>query len=282
MVMAMNLSIPSISEHLSLSETITRLSQSPLVDGIAEFGSHTADHFSPTSDYDLFVLMTHLPLRVFQMLTTIQGRLADIVLVEAETADTLLATATYPTTLFETLFTRKMQTAHIRFDRSGRLKQLQHVVTSPAWQATATPAAPRTTWPAIWFWQSFGLLQVERMAQSQDPVHRLAVDMLFTACLSGTWRSYFDVRARPWDGEKAALRYWMEHDDAYFQTVQACLGATNRNERLRAYRALVQQTIQPIGAILRVGETAVVLAQAEHKDTEVHVMLRYWNSLFSS
>lgn len=40
----------------------------------------------------------------------------------------------------------------------------------------------------------------------------LAADMLLTACLAGTWRSYFDVRALPWDGEKAALRHWMAHD----------------------------------------------------------------------
>jgi hypothetical protein len=278
----MNLSLPSVSEQLSLNETMTRLSQSPLVDGIAEFGSHTAGHFSPASDYDLLILLTHVPLRAFQMLTTIHGRLADIVLVETETADRLLTTGTQPTTLFDTLFVRKMQTASIHFDRSGRLHRLQHLITSSSWRAAATPAAPRSAWPAIWFWQSFGLLQLERMAQSQELVHRLAVDMLFTACLSTTWRSYFDVRAQPWDGEKAALRYWMEHDLAYFQTVQVCLQAPDRNERLEAYRALVQQTIQPIGDILRVGETAVVLAQEGREDSEVQVILHFWNSLFSS
>jgi len=88
--------------------------------------------------------------------------------------------------------------------------------------------------------------------------------------------------ALPWDGEKAALRYWMAHDEGYYQTVQMCLGAVDRQARLAAYRALVQQTIEPIGPILRLGETAVVLAQGAADSADVDAILRYWNSLFSS
>src|SRR6266511_2136640 len=241
----MKLSTPSFSDQLSLNDTIEYLTQSALVDGIAEFGSRASQDVSAASDYDLLILLTSLPMRVFQLLTTIDGRLADIVLVETETADSLLAT-------------------------------------SPTWDAPPAASAAMSAWPSIWFWQSFGLLQIERMAQSNGPVHRLAVDMLLAACLAGTWRSYFDVRALPWDGEKAALRYWMAHDIAYNQTVQTCLGAVERQARLAAYRALVQQTIEPIGPILRLGETAVVLAQGAAEWEDVDAILRYWNSLFSS
>ncbi len=246
----MKLSTPSFSDQLSLNDTIEYLTQSALVDGIAEFGSRASQDVSAASDYDLLILLTSLPMRVFQLLTTIDGRLADIVLVETETADSLLATGERPTALFEALFARKMQTARIHYDRSGRLHRLQQLVTSPTWD--------------------------------NDPVHRLAVDMLLAACLAGTWRSYFDVRALPWDGEKAALRYWMAHDIGYYQTVQRCLGAGDAQERLVAYRALVQQTIEPIGSILRLGETAVVLAQGAAEWEDVDAILRYWNSLFSS
>jgi hypothetical protein len=278
----MELSTSSVSQHLSLTEVISRLSQSSLVDGIAEFGSHTAEHFSPNSDYDLLILITQLPFPVFQMLTSIHERLADIVLVDTQTADRLLASSEPPTTLFDTLFARKMQTAHIHFDRAGRLQCVQDRVTHSSWQAIIMTIASRTPEPAVWFWQSFGLLQLERMVQTHDLVHLLAVDMLLTACLSATWRSYFDVHALPWEGEKAALRYWMEHDTGYFQAVQACLAAPNRNERLSAYRSLVEQTIKPIANILEVGETAVVLAQAEHEEHQVQTMVQFWNNLFAS
>jgi hypothetical protein len=276
----MTLSTSSVTEQLSLDETLHYLTQSPLVDGIAEFGSRTSQDASTASDYDVLVLITQLPTPVFQLITSIQGRLADVVLVETDTADTLLATGEHPTVLFDALFARKMQTARIHYDRSGRLNAVQKLVTSVAWNTTTRAPSASSRWPHIWFWQSFGLLQLERMAQSHDLIHRLAVDMLLTACLAGTWRSYFDVRGLPWDGEKAALRYWMEHDVPYFQTVQRCLGAANQQERLVAYRELVQHTIQPIGPILRLGETAVALARAENEWADVEAILRYWNSLF--
>jgi hypothetical protein len=261
---------------------IHSLTQSPLVDGVAEFGSRSSQDVSAASDYDLLILLTSIPMRVFQLLTTIDGRLADIVLIETEAADSLLAKGERPAAVFEALFARKMQTARIHYDRSDRLHRLQQLVTSPAWEAAPAASAQIRAWPGIWFWQCFGLLQIERMAESHDPVHRLAVDMLLTACLAGTWRSYFNVRALPWDGEKAALRYWMAHDASYYETVQSCLGAVDRQARLAAYRALVQQTIEPIGPILRLGETAVVLAQAEAEWADVDAILRYWNGLFSS
>lgn len=276
------LSAPSISDDLSLDETIERLAQSALVDGIAEFGSRAGQQVGGASDYDLLILVTHIPVRVFQMVTTIHRRLADIVLVETETADTLLATGERPTTRFESLFARKMQAASIRYDRSGRLARVQCLVTSPQWEAARNDTVPAETLYNIWFWQSFGLLQLERMAKSQDPLHRSAVDMMFSACLSGTWRGYFELRALAWDGEKAALRYWGRHDPGYLKLVKACLERANRDDRLAAYRNLVQRTLEPIGNALRAGETAVVLAQAWSGPTDIQTALDYWNGLFVS
>ena len=95
--------------------------------------------------------------------------------------------------------------------RSIHLTCVQQHVTSSSWKASHSEPPAQGALYAAWFWQSFGLLQLERMARSDDSFHLLAVDMMLTACLSGTWRSYFDIRALPWNGEKAALRYWKEH-----------------------------------------------------------------------
>jgi predicted nucleotidyltransferase len=276
----MNLSKPSLSEQLSLEETLDVLARSALVDGIAEFGSRTAQASTPASDYDLLLLVRQLPRPVFQMLTSIQGRLADIVLVETTTADALLHSGELPQAFFDQLFARKMQTARIIVDRSGRLGQVQQLVRSAAWGAMLAEARSNASLSGIWFWQCFGLLQLERMAQSTDPLHQTAVDMLLTACLAGTWRNYFDIRALDWNGEKAALRYWSEHDPGYHQLVLACLRASGGHERLLAYRSLVEQTIQPIGRPLQRGETAVALAQPIATETDVALVLDYWDELF--
>jgi len=118
------------------------------------------------------------------------------------------------------------------------------------------------------------------MSQSQDPIHLSAVDMMLTACIPETWRSYFDIRGIAWEGEKAAIRYWAEHDTDYFQTVKKCIEIRNRNERHAAYRELVERTLEPVGKVFNKGETAVILANSTNGIEDVKKTLQYWSSLF--
>jgi len=277
-----HISTPSISNPLSLEATVSRLKDSPLVDGIAEFGSRSTRHVTIASDYDLLILVKSLPAPVFQMATTIDGRLADIVLVTSETAEALL-TATEPPQprSFEALFAHKMRVAQILYDGSERLHRVKQLVTDETWQVRLSDDQYDSDSYATWFWQSHGLLHLERMAQSPDPVHLSAVDMMLTANLSMTWRSYFDTRRVAWEGEKTAVRYWAKHDEAYLQLVRKCLAATDRNQKLALYRDLVTRALEPVGPAFQKGETAVMLAGSNTK-AEVQTTLQYWDGLFNS
>lgn len=273
-------SAPSVSDHLSLEEVIARLAASPLVDGLAEFGSRAAGQDSPMSDYDLLVLAYGIPARVFQMVTTVGGRLADIVLVETETADALLAASDPPAPgSFEALFALKMQTARIRYDASGRLHAVQQRAGGPEWAAQGAGGLPESDLYAAWFWQSFGVLQLEQLAQSQDQLHLTAFDMVLASCLPGTWRSYFSIRGIPWEGEKAALRYWSEHDADYMGILHRCLEAGSRPGRLTVYRELVAQTLSPVGSVFGRGETAAILSGSHDVAADVQRTLKFWDSL---
>jgi predicted nucleotidyltransferase len=75
------------SDELSLEQVIAALSASPLVDGVALFGSRVAAHDNPISDYDLLLLVTDLPVPIFQMFTHIGGRMADLVFADTASAD---------------------------------------------------------------------------------------------------------------------------------------------------------------------------------------------------
>ncbi|MDQ4075144.1 MAG: nucleotidyltransferase domain-containing protein [Chloroflexota bacterium] len=195
-------SVPSLSDHLSLEEVVAQLEQSSLVDGIAEFGSRATHQAGESSDYDLLVLVEDIPARVFQMVTSIGGRIADIVLVETEIADRIVTTLEPPEPKsFEALFAQKMQTAHIVYDASKRLQHVKQLVTSQAWEKRRAQMHDDSDLYGIWFWLGFGLLHLERLAHSQDPIQRAAFDMMLTSCLSATWRSYFDIRRLPWEGE---------------------------------------------------------------------------------
>jgi hypothetical protein len=173
-----------------------------------------------------------------------------------------------------------MQTARILYDASGRLARVQQRVTDPNWREAHPPAQLDAERYAAWFWQSFSLLQMERMIRSDAAVHQAAVDMMLTAGLPATWRSYFEIRALPWDGEKAAIRYWTQHDPEYYQIIQRCLEVGDRRERLAAYRLLVERTLQPAGKVLGLGETAVILSQPGAAPSDARTILEYWDTLF--
>ena len=117
--------------------------------------------------------------------------------------------------------------------------------------------------------------------QSYDTVHATVVDMMVTSCLPGTWRAYFDLRGLIWQGEKAALRYWTAQDPEYFALVQKCLDTQDRLERVAAYRALMERTIQPIGAPFNKGETALLLEDPSNHASHLRMTLDYWNGLFA-
>lgn len=275
------LSTPSISDGLSLQETLARLKASPFVDGIAEFGSRASRQTDAVSDYDLLLLVHDVPTRVFQMVTTIDGHIADIVLVETQTADALLAVNEPPDARsFEGLFAGKMKTAHIVYDKTGRLGRVQAYVNREAWTGHTHSQPPAADLYGAWFWQSFGLLHLERMAESPSPIHQTAVDMMLTAFLPGTWRSYFEIRGIAWEGEKAAVRYWIEQDTAYLELVNGCLAANEQKIRFAAYQTLVEQTLKPVGSIFRKGATAVALANPTDMAVDVQRTLDYWKGLF--
>jgi predicted nucleotidyltransferase len=198
----------SVSDHLSLEEAVVRLKAAPLVDGIAEFGSRATAQTGPASDYDLLILVQDIPTNVFQMITTIDGRLTDVVLVPVKTVNLLLTASETPKSgSFEALFIQKMRTAHILYDATKRLQQVQQLITSERWKVQASNNQHESNLYAAWFWQGFGLLHLERMVQSQDPIHLSAFDMMLTSCLFGTWRSYFEVRRIAWEGDKKAILY---------------------------------------------------------------------------
>lgn len=277
-----DLAPPSITDALSLEEVIALMMKTPWVDGIAKFGSQTTSRADISSDYDLLILVKELPAHVFQMVTSIAGRVADVVLVEVETADRLLAhPEPYQPKSFEALFANKMRTARILYDASQRLQKVRDLVSGPSWEDQPTKVYDFSAAYKLWFWLSHGLLHMQRMLQSHDPRYFAAVDMMLVANLPVAWRGYFDIRHIDWEGEKAALRFWDEHDRAYSSTVSRCLAAVDLDDRYTAYRTLVELTLEPVGAPFGGGVTGVILA-GENSRAAVQAVLRHWHKLLGA
>ncbi len=278
MTASMPLLRDSLSSHLTLDAALARLAADERVDGLALFGSRAGAAALPASDYDLLILATALPIAIFQMLSHINGRMADVVFVLTEQADRLLAGGgQVAANTQDGRFLLKMQTAQIRYDASGRLARAQALARQGGWRAPVRYADQSSAW----FWHNFGLVQLARMAQVDDPVYQTAVDLMLCGGLSDICRAYFQFRDLPWEGEKAALRYLQQHEAAYLALLRACLAAGDRARKVDLFGQLVAETLRPAGATWQPGCTAVALDGPDPQAADVLTALDFWQSLFA-
>ncbi len=268
------------SARLTLDEVLSRLATSELVESIALFGSRATGDADSISDYDVLLLVTNPPVRIFQMLTHIGGRMADVVFIETETADRLL---TMPGSVaaksIEGMFLLKMRTAQIVYDASGRLSRVQQLVRG---DKPPTDWLLPSTYPdvyAAWFWPNHGLCHMRRMVQSDDPTYLTAFDMMMLSCLSEVCRTYYCVRHLPWQGEKAAIRYLQSHEADYLILLRECIATTDRVRKLSLYEQLIVRALAPVGEIWTPGITAAYLVDPTQHATHIDTALAFWESL---
>ena len=264
------------SNHLTLDAALARLAASGRVDGLALFGSRAVST-SEAGDHDLLILVSSLPVGIFQMLTHIGGVLADVVFVTTAMADRVLAgggPASDRTN--EGRYLLKMAAAQIIYDGSGRLARAQAY-------ARQNPPLPSSAYPAAysaWFWLNHSLYQIRRMSRSADPIRLTGVDLMLSAGLSEACRAYCQLRAIPWQGEKAALRHLQANDPAYLALLRACLAETNRPRRVQLYEQLVTAALAPAGEPWQPGITAIALDEPTYTAANVDAALEFWESLF--
>lgn len=271
------------TNFLSLEQAIARLKTSAAVEGIALFGSQVSEIRSPISDYDLLILITRPPVNIFQMLTHIDGRMADVVFVETEVAERVLSlTSPVSPSSFEGLFLLKMQNARIVYDRSGLLQAVQRMVTREKQVSDWLGPSSYSAVYAAWFWQNHSLFHIQRMIQSDDPVYQTAVDMMLLTGLGGLCRAYFNVRNLPWTGEKAAVRFLQDHDPVFLSRFRECIASNDRVRKVSLYHELVEQALAPAGNLWIPGITAVVLRDPEHNVTQIEAALQFWETLLGS
>lgn len=246
---------PAFSRGLSLDEVVARLARHEEVAGVLLIGS-TGDPASltPSSDYDLIVVLAQMPAPLHVALTEIDGRLADIIFVTLREIDQLMAGG--DTVAFDSWEARLLhwfEGGRIVFDRLGRLAQLQRMAATVR-RVTLPDTGERYR---VWFGINYNVRQTLRILASDDPVYQMTVDLRLLYSLSELWTGYFRVRGLPWAGEKAAIRYMSEHDPDYLRRFQRCLAETDRRTKVQQYVDLAERTLAPLGGLWPPGRTAI-------------------------
>jgi hypothetical protein len=237
----------------TLDELIARLARNDAVDGILLMGSTGTAALTPTSDYDLLVVLTDLPAPLRMVTTWVGERLTEVYCTTTAALDRVVAEpTTWSGNSEQGGVLSWLMNGRIAFDRFGLLRRSQEAVRQ------APPPVPneREAYEA-WRHIGYSVVQMRRYLAATDPASLIAVDLRLLYGLFEVVLAYFAVRGVPWRGEKEAIRYWQERDPAYLGHLRACLAETDRGRKTACYEELAWRALDPVGGLWAAGTTTV-------------------------
>ena len=266
----------SSSNEMTLGEVTARLGQNEVVTGLLLIGSAARGELTPSSDYDLVIVLAEMPVPLHVGVTYIDGTLTDLIFLRAAQIDEVLA-------LEECVaedgwlgrIVRWLEEGTILFDRDGRLAQAQAEARSQD-----LLVRPEDAGYSAWFTINYNLAQTRRLLAADDAVYLATADLrmalyaprdLVFGC--------FQLRGLRWEGDKAAVRHLTAHDPAYLDLLARFLGHPNREEKHALYEWLAALTVAPIGTLWEEGETAMTFEGEKVTPDMVTAALSFWQGL---
>src|SRR5262249_55018374 len=113
-----------------------------------------------------------------------------------------------------------------------------------------------------------------------DPVYKYAIDIRLLYMVAECITCYFALRGLLWEGEKAVIRYFQDHDPEYLTAFTRCIHANDRVQRFHLYEDLARRTLEPVGGVWGDGQTAFALdGDAEEPAACIKVARCLWTEL---
>lgn len=240
---------------------LERLCQHERVAGILLIGP-TATTRKPYSDYDMLVIVDDdFPVEV--ALTYVDGVLTDLVFRPVQLLKAILDGVNIHNNTSDAAIIHWFRSGDIAYDKDGLMKSVRDFV-----QAQAPDLPPQRTYQyGMWFAIHYNYHQNLRMWQVTDPLYWQALELRFLYTLSQLVTGYFDLRALPWQGEKAAIRYWQAHDPAVFDLFQAVFRARDMAEKFPLYEQLTEAVLEPVGGLRKAPLTIIQLNDWHTQET---------------
>lgn len=244
---------PSLSDDLTLDDVIARLANQPEVEGLVTIGSTGTAQLTPASDYDLVIVLNRYPAPLHVGLTTVAGRLTDLVFLSADDVRGIVDDGLpKDAASWAARGAYWLHAGHIAYDRDGLVARAQ---------ARVLGDPPRTEWAdgdhyGKWVHINYNLAHNRRMRLSTDPVYQMALAYRLLYCLSDLLLFSMQFRGVRWQGEKHAFRYLERVDPGYSALWQEALAAPDRNSRFALYEQLCEATCAQVGGLWPEGVTA--------------------------
>lgn len=234
----------SRTEALSLDELVARLGRRPDVLGVVEIGSFATGGERPESDHDLVIVLEDASAAPRVGLTTVRGRLTDLLFVDAAEIDRIReADAPLDAASWTGRTAIWLRDGNLRHDPTGRLGEARARAREAG---LLRPIGDREAY-AAWFSINYNLAQTRRMLGSDDPLVRSAAEARMSwHGLSDLLGGYRTVRGLRWSGEKDALRGLEAEDPAYLADLRRFLAEPDAGARCVRYEDLAARAAAPL------------------------------------
>lgn len=263
---------------MTIEDLIKKLEKNNKIDALAITGSGGSGELNPASDYDLLIIAYDKPQCLMSGATEIDGRFTDLgfaTVVEVQTiyrdlGDSLVVNGRYTTMV------RSLINAYIPFDKSGILTRLQQKYKRELTYVHLQEGELISRLDKA----SYNLAHTKRKMTSSSPDYLMAVDLRMLYQLADLMVDYFLVRSQPWPGEKEAILYWKSNDSEYYNLFRKCLYETDRQNRIKYYEQLANDTMKPVGHLWHTGETRFRLnPETEMTEKNLNETKLFWDSL---
>ena len=240
--MCMTNEIPQDLDHV-----LAQLHANAQVAGVLAIGSLANQTLSPSSDYDLVLVVRDMAPLWYVGVTTIGQRFADLIFVSTDAIGQIQRlSASIPATHELASIVRWLQHGTILLDRDQVLHHIQQHIQK---QSLIEPISDQAAYGA-WFATNFNLEVARRYVRSPDALYRTAADMRMAVYgHADLWFNYFTIRKLPWNGDKAAVLYLREHDPAYLAIYQRFTETTNHQAKLACYEQAAMHVTDPLGGL---------------------------------
>lgn len=237
----------SITTEWSLEAVIDRLKQNEQVVGLLLIGSLAMSELSPTSDYDLVIVLQNAPCPWYVGVTMINNRFTDLILVREEAID-CIQTLDQAVPLSHELapVIRWLKDGVILYDRKEKLAHSQQHVQRRECLSSLSDAEAYKAWFAL----CYNLATVKRMISANDAFYRKTAGIRMAVYgHSDLWFGYFTMRKMVWDGDKAAVRYLQQNDPDFLETYQQLINTTSLEDKLLLYEQAAVIASVPFGGV---------------------------------
>ena len=189
---------------------------------------------TPASDLDLIVILDKNSEGIKSVFTTIGNHFSDVFFFDVDFLNQLSKKREVLGNTFDGMFVAWLSTSEIAYDTEHLLRNLKEKIAASHFTQKVSDVEKTD----VWVKTNYNFIANSRYYNAGDKLYRRALELRLLYSVSELITAYFSFRGMPWRGEKAAVRYFEEHDKKFLETFRKYSASGSLEKKMKYYRAL--------------------------------------------